>query len=607
MTQPLQAIGAAYPRAVAAPLGSPYAEAMSFEGLSHAFQPIVDIHTGVVHAYEALLRGVERAGCEHIGSFFDRIDGAGRLAETELHLADAAMAQLATLPGRDARLFLNIDERTLEDPAFRPRDYVEAARRHDLQASSLCIEVLGRKRGALGSNAPMLIAALRASQVRLALDHFGHGCAELALLYALQPEYVKVDRFFVADIGRSNRKRLFLATVVNLAHAVGAKVIAEGVETADEHVACREIGCDLAQGYYIARPVPAAEATSAEFRHVLATSTRNRRTRNSDEPLIRSEIDVVPPIRTDQAISTVFDRFRSVPDRAYFPVVDSADVPVGLLHERNFRSFVFNPVGRDILQNDSLGYRIADFVTRCPTADIRMPVEKVLEVYAHWSDADGIVLTEQGVYVGMLSSAALLKLVNEKRLQVAQDQNPLTTLPGNLSINNHLVDAAEATGANRLFCYFDFNHFKPFNDHYGFRQGDRVIILFADILRRHFSEGAFLGHVGGDDFFAGVRGVTLEEVERKARAVTADFRAEVVSFYAPEDHRRGFLEGNDREGNAQIFPLMTCSAAVVEIGEDEVIDDFVGISRRIADAKRAAKLSVDAIAVRPAPRRTPER
>ncbi|ODN70392.1 diguanylate cyclase domain-containing protein [Methylobrevis pamukkalensis] len=221
-------------------------------------------------------------------------------------------------------------------------------------------------------------------------------------------------------------------------------------------------------------------------------------------------------------------------------------------------------------------------------------------MYANSGETEAVIIVDQGRYLGVLSSASLLKLVNEKRLTMAQDQNPLTRLPGNLSINNHLVDAAEPKGVNRLFCYFDFNHFKAFNDHYGFRQGDRAIMLFADILRRHMGMG-FLGHVGGDDFFAGVKDMSVDRVVALARAVVEDYRAEITSFYAAGDRERGFLLANDRQGDEQIYPLMTCSAAVVEIGAGEFIDDFVALSRRIAEAKRAAKLAPDAIAIRRAP------
>ena len=97
------------------------------------------------------------------------------------------------------------------------------------------------------------------------------------------------------------------------------------------------------------------------------------------------------------------------------------------------------------------------------------------------------------------SASSLLKIINEKLLKTAQDQNPLTSLPGNRSIRDYVQDVMRDGSDARYFCYFDFDNFKPFNDHYGFQKGDLAIALFASLLRHHFvGEDKFLGHVGGD-------------------------------------------------------------------------------------------------------------
>ena len=96
---------------------------------------------------------------------------------------------------------------------------------------------------------------------------------------------------------------------------------------------------------------------------------------------------------------------------------------------------------------------------------------------------------------------------------MARDQNPLTKLPGNNSIGDHISASLEAQHPGRhTFVYFDFNDFKPFNDHYGFRQGDRAILLFAEIMQRNLP-GTFIGHIGGDDFFAAFEGKSLIDVQ----------------------------------------------------------------------------------------------
>ncbi|MCD8476564.1 MAG: diguanylate cyclase [Sulfurospirillum sp.] len=103
--------------------------------------------------------------------------------------------------------------------------------------------------------------------------------------------------------------------------------------------------------------------------------------------------------------------------------------------------------------------------------------------------------------MGYLSSRVLLEMINEKNIVDAKDQNPLTGLSGNRIINEFVSTAMESK-EKVMMAYFDFDNFKPFNDYYGFRKGDRAITLFADILRSAVGlEECLVGHVGGDDFF----------------------------------------------------------------------------------------------------------
>ncbi len=120
---------------------------------------------------------------------------------------------------------------------------------------------------------------------------------------------------------------------------------------------------------------------------------------------------------------------------------------------------------------------------------------------------------------------ALVKIINAKLVRQAQDQYPLTGLPGNQAIHSYLEETMADGGATRHFCYCDFDSFKPFNDHYGFQRGDEAISLFARLMKRYFfSPSILLGHVGGDDFFAGVTGWSNEELEMIFERLLEDFR-----------------------------------------------------------------------------------
>jgi EAL domain-containing protein (putative c-di-GMP-specific phosphodiesterase class I) len=99
-----------------------------------------------------------------------------------------------------------------------------------------------------------ILEELRGLGVRTAIDDFGVGFSQLRVLCDHSVDYVKIDGHFIRGMAESHRKRLFAGTVTKLAHELGSCVVAEGVETEVDFLSCREAGCDLVQGYFVARP-----------------------------------------------------------------------------------------------------------------------------------------------------------------------------------------------------------------------------------------------------------------------------------------------------------------------------------------------------------------
>ena len=111
-------------------------------------------------------------------------------------------------------------------------------------------------------------------------------------------------------------------------------------------------------------------------------------------------------------------------------------------------------------------------------------------------------------------------------------------------------------------------------------------------MRRYFfAERHFLGHVGGDDFFIGVSGWTVEELREILDRLLADFHADVLELYSAEDRTAGRIRGHDRSGAEAMFPLMRCSIGILELSEGLVIDDINRVSTSIAGIKARAKES----------------
>lgn len=143
------------------------------------------------------------------------------------------------------------------------------------------------------------------------------------------------------------------------------------------------------------------------------------------------------------------------------------------------------------------------------------------------------------------------------------DASPLTKLPGNTSITHKIQELIDRQEEFAL-AYVDLDHFKSFNDRYGFSRGDEVLHMTARVItnsiRGIMETDAFIGHVGGDDF---VFIVPASDVERICHQLMANFDSIVPYFYDEQDRLRRSISSLDRRGREQIFPLMSISIAVV--------------------------------------------
>lgn len=140
--------------------------------------------------------------------------------------------------------------------------------------------------------------------------------------------------------------------------------------------------------------------------------------------------------------------------------------------------------------------------------------------------------------------------------------HPTTLLPGTVQIERDITERLRL-GEQFGVCYADLDHFKEFNDRYGYNNGDRVILILSRILRdvvRAYSPTAFVGHIGGDDF---IFNAPLEDFRVCCEEVISVFNELIPLQYAEEDRERGFFCGKDRRGEEYEVPLMTLSIGVV--------------------------------------------
>lgn len=575
--------------------------------LDYAFQPIVNIYTGACFGYEALLRNYNDAGFESIQEIFDTAYHKQTLFKLDLLLRAKAIQKFTTIKDyQKTKLFFNLDNRSILMPDYLPGITSHILKSFNITPDLICFEISERHELDWPQDIKAILNQYKAQAYKIAIDDFGIGYSGLQLLYNCEPDFIKIDRFFINGIAEDSKKKLFVAKVLNLAHILGITVIAEGVETEKEYFFCKEIGCDYVQGYFVQKPTTEVNELKDKYEKIVFLNKHDRRDRTKDHKLLSEEMEYMEPIClynhkkscfTD--MSTVFETFRRCKNNTFFPVVNGHNEPIGLIRERELKEYVYSKYGKDLLLNKGSGKTLMDFVVRCPVSEIHTKIEKILEYFAMDENSEGILLTENGKYLGFLSARSLLKVINEKNIAIARDQNPLTKLPGNTMVHEYIEHMLTDSHSAYVIAYFDFDNFKPFNDCYGFRQGDRAILLFADILKKASStERFFIGHIGGDDFFAGFK-VTDEEknhIHNRLRHIVNKFREDALSLFEVFDRERGYIVSTDRDGAKRKFPLLSVSAAVLDKPANSVNLTLEKLGGIIADLKKKAKLSLEKIA-----------
>jgi len=573
--------------------------------IEYAFQPIVNVHSGDAYGFEALLRRHERVGAASIAELFEWIAKAGVVLAAELVLREKAVAAFVSFAGpSSARLFFNLNHRIVREAAYHPDLTLAIFDRHGLAPERVCFEISEME--PLDERPFITLIDRWTRRPTLALDDFGRGFSGLKRLIDAKPSIVKVDRFFIAGVERDDRRRSFLGQLVALAQSTGAEVVAEGVETESELRICREAGCDYIQGYYVARPTTELGALRKTYAIVEETNRRHHVRRHADTAGRHPQLDRPRALEIGEPMSALLEAFRSDRTRTYFPVVDAAGAPLGIVHEEGLKSLIYSPFGRTLLTNSARTYRIEQFLSRAPVFDAETPVERILSALALHPEERTVMISQDGYYAGLIDARSMLRTMHDRMLATARDQNPLTKLPGNMSVANHLLGALESAVRPQVFVLFDFDNFKPFNDHFGFHVGDRAIAMFVALLRARLGHAdVFLGHIGGDDFFLGAGGPSSLDVLSAIPEIVAQFASDAESFYDARTRAAKGVRGTDRDGSVRTFPLLSVScgcAVLTETSGSLTIDELSALIAALKGrAKRTpSKIAIDYVAATPA-------
>ncbi len=567
-----------------------FADVLATRGVRIVFQPLLDLRSRTFHGFEALVRGPAESRLERPDQLFAAARACGRVAEFDRLCVQTAIERFAAL-GLQGQLFLNVTEALFDSGWFAEDATLTRLQQLGLAPARLVLELLESDALGEGSRAFDNAQFLRELGYGLALDDLGQGFGRFALWKRLRPRYLKIDRSFTRNLGSDPFKAAFVQSMLLLAEASQSMVVAEGVESERELLTLRELGVPMAQGFFIARPQSTPPQAAPVFtRELLATpqpTLHALATRGSIEQTVLALARPVKPVAGPTRLDAVLKMLEVDPELTSVPVVDDDGRALGIVNRYVIADRMFRPHVRDLFGNKPCTLVMSADVLRLDARSSLYEATQLIADSSYRHATEGVLVTEQGLYRGILLVGDLLRLITEFQVQAARYANPLTLLPGNVPIND-CIDRWLREGAPFAAAYCDIDNFKAFNDKFGYRMGDEIILQLAALLRDALPRAdSFVGHIGGDDFVVLSRDATWEDA---LHALLARFADAVAQFFDADTLAQGGYWSENRRGDAMFFPVPTLSIGACAIHPGS-FDSHREVANVLAELKKAAKRS----------------
>jgi diguanylate cyclase (GGDEF)-like protein len=549
--------------------------------LQSLFQPIMDLDTGLIHGFEGLIRGPSDSMLHAPLALLRAAEQAGVLAQTELLCVDVLVADF-TRQRLDGSLFINLSPSLMSGHPGLLDELLALIHSHHLSPARVVIELTEDSAPTEATALTERLTDYRQAGLRLALDDLGEGYSSLRRWSELRPHYVKIDKHFISGIHQDPVKLQFVRSLQQIADNSGARLIAEGIETRAEFALMRELGIGFGQGYFIARP---AYSPGLSLEVLDAFKAAGRGAAPSVFQVQAAKLLIAAPVLTPEDSNEVaLDTFIAHPQLHALPVIKEGR-PVGLINRYTLIDHFSRVFVRELHGRRSC----LQFMDPAPlVVDKSTPVEELSKLVINKGKTtftDGFVITDNGEYLGLGSGYDLMQLIMQLQIATARYSNPLTLLPGNVPINNHIQQML-ASGISFHAAYCDLDYFKPFNDIYGYDRGDEIILMLAGILKDGIDAGSdFLGHIGGDDFFILFRS---EDWETRCQAILHTFEQRARGLFESQHLSDGGYYSEDRCGRTVFHPLPCLSIGVVT-SETERFQTHHEVASAAAVAKKQAK------------------
>ncbi|MBK5375169.1 EAL and GGDEF domain-containing protein [Pseudomonas sp. TH43] len=552
-------------------------------GLHSLFQPIICLSERRILGYEALTRGPSNSPLHSPIALFAVARQAGRLSELEIACRQSACRRFneQQLPGK---LFLNVSPESLLEAAHQPGRTLQLLQDFGIPPSQVVIELTEQTPI---DDFQLLQTALhhyRAMGFSIALDDLGAGYSSLRLWSELRPDYVKIDRHFIDGIHQDALKREFVGSILQIAKASRAQVIAEGIELPEELAVLTEMGVDLVQGYLLGRP---QEHPPRDARALMPKHDSSAVALNDEGSDLSALLNDQPAVPRDTPTATVLEAFRRQANLNSLAVLDEQGQPCGIVHRHSLSDALLKPFATDLFARKPISRLMNDDFLAVEMSQSLQQVSRLITSRARQRIEEDFIITLNGGYLGLGRVIDVLKLITELKIQQARYANPLTLLPGNVPIQQCLTRLLQQ-GRESVICYVDIDSFKPFNDIYGYGRGDEVLLCLAQCLNERVDPSRdFVGHIGGDDFLL-VLGP--EDWRKRLNQLLDDFQSQCRRFYRTEHLEAGCFIAPNRQGIRQEFPLLSLSIGVVHLHPEACAQlDASQLAEMASQAKHHAK------------------
>lgn len=526
--------------------------------IKSVFQPIISLTDGTVMGYEALSRGPKNSYMKNPEVLLNIAQKCNKLWELEELFRSKALEGISK-NNINVNIFLNINPNIIDSLRFKNSFTKEFLKKYHINCENIVFEITEKNNIANISDFKESIEYCKNQNYKIAIDDVGSGNSGLNRICHIKPHYIKLDMELIRDVDKHSTKQAIIKSMCELSRLTNCNLIAEGIETQSELKALIDMGVQYGQGYFIQKPEESIIPIKDEIIDMIKTlniKEYNQYGYNIANVYISSISKDIETEEPNVLVSDIDFKFKKNQDLLGICIVERGHVK-GVVTRNSFYSKLGWQYGYSLYSSKAISNIMN---TNFLSVDYKMPIDMVIKLaMARSKDTlyDHITVTKDSKYYGMVTIKDLIEKTIEIEVDNARHSNPLTGLPGNVIIEQNLE---KCIFSKEEYCvlYFDIDNFKPYNDVYGFENGDKIIKFLAKSISSNISSRDFIGHIGGDDFIAVLGYWKAEKVCEK---IIKDFDSLALECYDEKDLKNGYITAQNRHGIEEKFPLVSVSIA----------------------------------------------